>query len=439
MIVHKSITGSTAVEIASAIERAVRVGELEPDESLPTVRACAESLGVSPATVSSAYRILRERGVIVTRGRAGTRVSPQPPLPTSPAFELPEGTRDLALGNPDRQLLPELAGALSAIDPEQRLYGEALKAPALIALSAAQLRADGIPAEHITIVSGALDAVERVLSAQLRPGDAVAVEDPAFSGVLSLLQTLGMPPRPVPIDDFGLLPDALAEVLRSGVGAVVLTPRAQNPTGAALDPKRAKELRRVLAKHPEVLVVEDDHAGPVAGTSAETLCLERAHWAVARSHAKALGPDLRVAILAGDEETIARVEGRQLLGMRWVSHLLQHIVVALQKQKGMKAQLRKAAQTYTRRRRALIDALAEHGIAASGRSGLNVWVPVPEEGRVMSGLLDAGWAVSAGERFRLQSGPALRITTATLEPEEAVALAADLAALLAPGERTLGA
>jgi DNA-binding transcriptional MocR family regulator len=436
MAVHKSITGSTAVEIAGSVERAVRGGELAPDASLPTVRACAEALGVSPATISSAYRVLRERGLIVTRGRAGTRVSPQPPLPTPPTLAVPEGTRDLSLGNPDRELLPTLGPALSSIDPEQRLYGEDLKYPELIALSRSQLRADGVPAEHVTVVSGALDAVERVLSAHLRPGDAVAVEDPAFAGVLSLLQTLGLPPRPVPIDDFGLLPDALETVLRSGVQAVVLTPRAQNPTGAALDAERAEALREVLAAHPDVLVVEDDHAGPVAGVAAQTLCLERRHWAVARSHAKALGPDLRVATLAGDEETIARVEGRQLLGMRWVSHVLQQLVVALQKQKGSKAQLRQAASTYTRRRRALIDALAEHGIAASGRSGLNVWVPVPEEGRVMSGLLEAGWAVSAGERFRLQSPPALRITTATLEPEEAVALAADLAALLTPGGRT---
>jgi DNA-binding transcriptional MocR family regulator len=48
---------------------------------------------------------------------------------------------------------------------------------------------------------------------------------------------------------------------------VILTPRAQNPTGAALDERRARDLRKVLDDFPAVLLIEDDHAGPVAGTT----------------------------------------------------------------------------------------------------------------------------------------------------------------------------
>ena len=83
--------------------------------------------------------------------------------------------------------------------------------------------------------------------------------------------------------------------------------------------------------------------------------------------------------------------------------------------------------TYADRRRALIDALAERGVAAAGDSGLGVWVPLDEEAPVVDHLLAHGFAVGAGERFRLASGPGIRITTATLEPAEA----AELAALIA--------
>ncbi len=96
-----------------------------------------------------------------------------------------------------------------------------------------------------------------------------------------------------------------------------------------------------------------------------------------------------------------------------------------------------ADRVYTERRRALISAFAERGIVAFGRSGMNVWVPVPDEASAASALLEAGFAVSAGARFRIQSGPALRITTATLRAENAGRVADALANALRPSGRSL--
>ncbi len=437
MSVQYSIKGSTAVEISTSIESAIRRRSLAPDAPLPTVRACAETLGVSPATVASAYRILRDRGLIVTRGRRGTAVSPQPPVVLSLPTAVPRGVRDLANGNPDRTLLPELEPALAAVEPRQRLYGEPMISTGLIDWIRRDLARDGIDARQVSIVSGALDGLERVMQVHLRQGDPVAVEDPAFTGTMGLLHAAGHVPIPVEVDDFGMLPSALGSALSEGARAVVITPRAQNPTGAALTAERADALRDVLAAHPEVLVLEDDHAGPVCGADAVTLTTGRERWAIARSFSKALGPDLRVAALAGDELTIARVEGRQLLGMRWVSHILQELVLTLLRSRGMKSTLRDARVTYTRRRRALIEALAERGIEATGRSGLNVWIPVPEESAVVSRLLEMGWAVSAGERFRIATPPGIRVTTASLPEQDAPAFAEALAAALTPASLTL--
>jgi DNA-binding transcriptional MocR family regulator len=437
MTAQKYITGSRAVEIEGSVEAAIRAGRLAPGALLPTIRGCAEALGVSPATVASAYRALRERGLVVSRGRRGTVVSAQPPLPTGRRPRPPAHARNLAEGNPDPAFLPPLGPALARLDPPPRLYGEDLSLPALIALERRLFEADGVPARHLTIVSGALDGIERALQAHLRPGDRVGVEDPAFTAVLALLRTLGLVAVPIAIDDSGLRPEALERRLHEGLAAVIVTPRAQNPTGAALDAARVRQLRRVLAVDPGLLVIEDDHAGPVGGAPPATLCRGRERWAVVRSHSKALGPDTRVAALSGDEETIGRIEGRQLIGMRWVSHVLQRLVVALWSQRGTAGLLARAAASYTRRREALIEALAEHGIEAHGRSGLNVWIPVPEESPIVSGLLERGWAVAAGESFRIESPPAIRVTTVGLEPREARELADDLAALLRPARGTL--
>ena len=300
-----------------------------------------------------------------------------------------------------------------------------------------QLERDRIPADALAVTGGALDGIERALQAHLRPGDRIAIEDPGYPGVIDLVAALGLVPEPMAMDDAGVLPDALAGALRRRAAACIFTPRAQNPSGAAFDAARAAALRRVLKKYPDVLVIEDDHAGPIAGTPAFSVCeRSRARWVVVRSVSKSLGPDLRLAVLSGDPTTIARIEGRQLIGTGWVSHVLQRVVATLWADRATATRIRHAAATYAARRDGLVDALARHGVTAHGRSGLNVWVPVPEELPVVRSLLDAGFAVNGGERYRIASGPAIRITITTLAADEVEPLAAAVASSLAPAKRT---
>ena len=433
------ITGSTAGEIAASVEAAVRAGALGPGDRLPTVRGLAAELRVSPVTVAAAWRRLTERGLTTTGGRRGTRICAGPPVSHRPAEpSLPAGVRDLGNGNPDPDLLPDLGAVLPRLEPAHRLYGDATNRTDLLETAAAELRSGGVVPGGLAVVGGAMDGMERTLQAHLRPGDRVAVEDPAYPAVRDLLAALGLGVEPVPVDDSGPLPDHLGRALARGAAAFVLTPRAQNPTGAALDPARAAELRTVLAGHPGTLLVEDDHAGATAGVPA--LSLSSGHegpWALLRSAAKTLGPDLRLAVMAGDALTVARVEGRQRLGTGWVSHLLQELVVTLWRDPGTPALVARAAAAYSERRRALVDALAAHGLPAQGRSGLNVWVPVVEEATMVQGLLARGWSVRAGERYRIRTPPAIRVTIATLLPDEAAPLAADVAELSAGSRRTV--
>ena len=400
------------------------------------MRALAAALAVSPATVNSAYRVLRQRGLIIAEGRRGTRVAPRPALraPQQPARVAPaavERVRDLTIGLPDPALVPPVEPVLRRIDLEPKLGMSSLEGmdPDLLDVAAASYRADGIPVDAIGVVSGAFDGIERVLLAHLRPGDRVIIEDPAYTFVRDLLRALGLVEVPVQIDERGLLPEPLEAALGRGAQAMVVVPRAQNPLGAALDAERAAALRQVLEAHPDVLLVEDDHAGAVAGTDCATLLSPSTQrWAVIRSVSKVLHPDLRLALIAADETTIARVEGRQALGPRWVSHVIQAIVAELLRDPHFDAIAARARDAYTKRRQALLGALSDRGIAACGRSGLNVWVPVREEAPTVRALVDSGWLVMAGERFRIASPPGIRITIATLEDEAEMAEIAEVIA-----------
>jgi len=426
VLVQTYIHGDNAVNIVRSIEAAIASGRVSAGDRLPPVPDLAGTLGVATATISAAYRMLQQRGVIATDGRRGTRVRPAAPVASPAPPPLPRGVRDLASGNPDLALLPKTF--------EQRLYRDDLNDPRLIAVARKQFAADGVPGKHVAVVSGALDGIERVLRELTRAGDRVAVEDPGFTGVIDLLAALSLVPVPVSVDDEGPIASSLLVALRSS-RAFIVTPRAQNPTGAAITPRRAGELRRVLQEFEDAVVIEDDHAGPIAGAPYITLCNGRKRWAVVRSVSKPLGPDLRLALLAGDAETIPRVEGRQALGIRWVSHILQRLVIEMETNRNVQRQMKVAEKTYSERREALIDALAQRGIEARAVSGLNVWIPLRDESVVVQSLLARGWAVNAGERYRIASGPAIRVTIATLEPREAEKFARDLASILHSGER----
>ncbi|RST11981.1 aminotransferase class I/II-fold pyridoxal phosphate-dependent enzyme [Streptomyces sp. WAC05374] len=439
MLGEYRIVGRRASEIAASVERGVGTGELEPGQLLPPMRELAAHLGVNPNTVAAAYRTLRERGVIETAGRRGSRVRPRPATTArgSLRIDAPEGVRDVGRGNPDPALLPPLGEALAAAarrDAEEPgLYGQAPVDPDFARLARAALDADGVPDGPVAVTSGSLDAIERVLAAHLRPGDAVAVEDPGWGALLDLVPALGLRPVPVALDDDGPLPAEVERALGDGgARALIVTTRAQNPTGAAIGAARAAELRRVLAAHRGVLLIEDDHGHGFVDVPPHPLAGATDHWTLVRSVAKAYGPDLRVAALTGDPVTVDRLLGRQRLGPGWVSRLLQRAVVHLWRTGAVDGPA--VAAAYAERRDGLVAALARRGVRAHGRSGMNVWVPVADETGAVARLLHAGWAVAPGARFRMAAGPGVRITVSGLAVADLEPLADAVAAASGPLE-----
>jgi DNA-binding transcriptional MocR family regulator len=184
----------------------------------------------------------------------------------------------------------------------------------------------------------------------------------------------------------------------------------------------------------DVIVIEDDYAGLTAGADGSagvvSLSSGRRSWAVVRSLAKSLGPYLRVTLVAGDRTTIERIARQQLVETGWVSTILQALAARLLADPDVRGLVSRAAAVYAERQRTLVRALESHGIAAQGRSGTFVWIPVPKEVGIVRGLLDAGWTVAPGEHFRVASPPGIRVTTSSLEPSDAERFAADLAAVL---------
>ncbi|MDR6613523.1 aminotransferase class I/II-fold pyridoxal phosphate-dependent enzyme [Leifsonia sp. 1010] len=426
------ITGATASEIAASVRALHERGALRRGDALPPVRELAAQLQVNRNTAVAAYRLLAQAGVVTARGRAGTVIAGVEAV-AQEGYAQDSVLRDIGTGNPDPRRIPQPSAALAGAIGRPVLYGEPVIDPALEERALAWVR-DDLPDQtvRITVTNGAVDAVERLLAQALLRDDAVALEDPCFLASIHTVRLGGYRAVPVPVDAEGMTVDGLRAALAAGVRAVICTPRAQNPTGATLSPARAAELRAVLADHPYVLVIEDDHFSMLSQRRYETL-IGPGHrrFALIRSVSKFLGPDMCLAVAATDPETAERLAFRLSPGTTWVSHILQRLVLAQLTDEAALAEIADAGRHYAERNSAFAAELTARGLPAEAADGLNLWVELPVQARtVAERLMRRGWLARTGDEFQLAEHPDpshhLRLTVHDLAAEESARLLDDL-------------
>ncbi|MDR6906105.1 DNA-binding transcriptional MocR family regulator [Agromyces sp. 3263] len=419
LVARAQFPDATPRGIAGVIARRVSSGELAPGERLPTVRDLAAVLGVSPATVSQAWQALARAGMIESRGRAGSfvrggasaRGASARLAPRMRGMAAPDDPvrLDLSRGTPDPLLLPALGPALSRVSARAET-GSYQAEPVIPALATVLADSWPSPAGSIMVVDGALDAISRTLEQLVRFGDRVVVESPGFPPFLDLLDVLGAEAVPVRLDAHGMVPEALARALRGRPAAVLLQPRAQNPTGASMTAERAEALAHVIRSAADVddlVVIEDDHSGLISTEGDVTLGTWLPDRVVhVRSFAKSHGPDLRIAALGGPRDLVDRVVARRMLGPGWTSRMLQTILLDLLTDGTSIDAVAEARRQYYTRQRALGDALRARGVPVAPADGINVWVPVLSERSALVQLAAAGIRVAAGTPFLAASDTA---------------------------------
>ncbi|PUA79906.1 GntR family transcriptional regulator [Nocardioides currus] len=424
--------------IAGVFGRAIRAGELAPGDRLPTVREVAAELGVSPATVSAAWQALRRTGVVVSRGRSGTFVRETPRAWLSPRQRglvgaSPDGLRlDLSRGTPDPELLPSLGPAFGRVSARAGT-GVYQDEPVLPQLRSVLQETWPYPVEVVTVVDGATDGIARVLEQCVRLGDRVALESPGYPPFYDLVESLGAEIVPVEVDGSGLRPESLRAALDSRPVALVLQPRAHNPTGVSMTPERAGRLASVLGGRPHAVpwIVEDDHSGAISTSPDVSLGTHLPDRVVhVRSFSKSHGPDLRIAALGGPAEMVDPLVARRMLGPGWTSRMVQTILHDLLTQARSMDEVSEARRQYFGRQRELTSRLGELGLEVRTPDGINLWLPVLDERAALLRLAAAGIRGAGGTPFFPADAttPHIRVTAGLVTPEHAPEVAAALAA-----------
>lgn len=412
------IRGNTVQEIQDSIRSLLKEGKLHEGDFLPSVRELAEQLGVNRNTVASAYKNLILLGIVVSKGRLGTQIKIQQKIRSLEGYQakLTQNIVDLAHGNPLRTFL----ACLENIQLKQfycAVYGDDIYHEGLLKIAQKYIFSDIHQTNTINFSHGAIDAIERILQAYLVSGDKIAVEQPGFITSINTLEQQQYKMYPYTVSSTGFNVTELQSALENNIQAVILTPRAQNPTGYSLDQEQAKKIKALLTHYPHVLVIIDDHFSILSTHCYHHIIPESTqHWAVIRSVSKYLAPDFRFAFISSDEETSTKLRCKLNAGSTWVSHILQEIIYQLLQDENFDTRIKEAQTYYHIQNQKLINHLQRCNIpCATQYDGLNIWLDLPHTDKCTKLLAQQGWLVRSGQDFRIDKDiSGLRISTAEM-------------------------
>jgi GntR family transcriptional regulator / MocR family aminotransferase len=410
--VDRSDGRALRAQLEDQLRDAIRRGALRAGTMLPSTRALAAELAVSRGVVVEAYAQLAAEGFLVARPGAATRVAevawherPAPAViervPPSVRFDLGVESADLS-AFPRRAWSAVLREVIRDVPDAALGYGDRCGAPALRAVLASYLgRARGVAAapEHVVVTTGMTQAIAVLARALRRTGvTAIAVEDPGFPVHRMVLAREGLTLVPVPVDDGGMVVEALDR--HPEVGAALVTPSHQMPLAMALAPERRAALVAWAAAR-EGWVLEDDYDGeyrfdrdPVGALQG----LAPDHVVYLGSASKTLAPALRLGWMVVPPDLYEAVGDAKALADSGSPQLDQLALARFVERGELDRHLRRMRGRYRARRDALLKALAEHlpRLAVEGiPAGLYVSVRLP--GDVPLGpLLERAWASDVG-------------------------------------------
>jgi 2-aminoadipate transaminase len=436
----------------------IQSGELARGARLPATRELAGTLGLNRTTVSAAYELLESAGLIdaqVGRGsfvRSGTAPSKAgvnwanllergeaSPAPI-PSGGFGKDVIAFVMSRPSRDLFPldEFRTSCEAVLARRDLADILqLGSPAgyeplrrYLLEEARRQRLAG-PGDDLIVTNGcqqALDLIGRVL---LRPGDTVAVEDPVYTGLKSLIAGMGARLAGIPLGPGGLDQGQLERTLaRERPRFLAVTSNFQNPTGLTL-PLAARHALLEAAAAAGVPVVENDAYGELRYRGEGLPAIKQLDAAggtvLLRSFSKVSFPGLRVGWALGPKPFIDRLRHAKEASDLHTDQLSQAVLLEFAESGRLEAHrahvLRAGGERLSATLGACRELLPQGTRWTEPEGGMNIWVRLPEPldaGALLPRAQREGVAYLPGRCFavsRLEPG-ALRLSFAGLTPEQ---------------------
>jgi DNA-binding transcriptional MocR family regulator len=380
-------TGPLYLRIVDALADDIAAGRLRRGQQLPTHRTLAKTLDIDLTTVTRAYREAQHRGLTEARVGQGTFVAESLTQIRHP--EAPRLAFDLSMNLPPQPLDADLQGrilrGLAAIQRDSGFSaylnyrdpgGSADERDAAASWLASRIASAS--ADRLAIFPGTQTALFAMLTTLLSPGATILTEALTYPGLKAAAAATGVRLIGVPMDRFGIVPDALAEACaRHAPKAVYLIPTMQNPTTATLPPSRRVEIAAILDRHDTILL-EDDAYGALAPdmTPLASLIPHRTYYAASLS--KCIAPGLRISfLLAPNRDAAARLTTELRAIAQMPVSLMVALVTRWLRDGSADAIIAAIRDEATARQKLATQTLAGHRFAAHP-NGHHIWVPLPQ-------------------------------------------------------------
>ncbi len=392
----------------------IRSGRLSPGMRLPTQRDLAAATGVAVGTIARAYGDANSEGLIKSSVGRGSYVARR-----SDAFLQATGAEseskilDFRVDYPIYALDPPLAPVLQEILAEdcQNLLTYRSHAGDLThrAAGVEWLKKCGVHrnADQIVLTGGAQHGLVVSLSSITQPGQVVLAEELSYAGLKEAAELLGLTLVAVPMDDEGVIPDALEHLLYEHRNAAVFytSPSVQNPTTVLTPQHRRKQIAALIDRHG-LMIIEDDIQRLLADDTPEPyaqLLPERTFYLCSLS--KVVCGGLRIAYLCPPEARI-RMTIRRVLATQWTTPPLMAEIAKRWIEDGTAQATLEVRRLESRKRQSIATKLLSGHQVKYQAMSLYGWIDLPSgwtSDRFVATALEAGVAVLSEGSFSVSA------------------------------------
>jgi DNA-binding transcriptional MocR family regulator len=413
--------------IVSALENDINCGILKAGDRLPPQRELADYLGVNFTTITRAYKLCEQRGLICACVGKGTFISADVNIKETTddkeAFLLDLG-RIHALSNTDQYLSEAIIQVTKRMHVINYFsYDEPKSHISYQEVGANWIKRFrfNVKSDDVFITSGTQNALAIILLSLFQPGDKIGTTQLTYTGFKSIAGMIGIQLVPINTDSQGLLPDMLEHAYKiDGIKGLYIMPECQNPTTCTLSIERRKTIAEIVQKN-DLILIEDDTMSFLENTDfppVSSFAPENSLYISGTS--KALSVGLRTAFLYAPSKFHENIK-RGIYNINLTNSHFNVEIISTLLSNGSVDTIIKEKQVEAEKRNQIVNEILSGFQVYGNKRDYFRWLILPEHWTGSEFELcarSAGIQVFSADRFMVGNGPtpsAIRISTSAIE------------------------